>query len=185
MGVGTPSGVPAPNGVKKNIDVSPKCPKHEAIFAITHTKPNRKKKDMKTLDHFSSNSLCIRGVDYIETRIDKKDRKYKYLSRRCVFRSEDIGANLPQIRSMFVHNTKKPDVYSILVVAATPRRNSKDDIVVSTARYMYRVNIRTNNVWIKLTKKQNSFFVPPGSWRTDEWKQSVVMNTKKALGLII
>jgi len=140
---------------------------------------------MKNPDNFSSNSLCIRGKDYIETRIDKRDRKYKYLSRRCVFRSEDIASDLPQIRSIFVHDTKKPDVYSILVVAATPRRNSKDDIVVNTARYMYRVNIRTNNVWIKLTKKQNSFFVPPGSWRTDEWKQSVVMNTKKALGLII
>lgn len=140
---------------------------------------------MKNLENHSTSSLCVRGKDYIETRIDKKDQKYKYLSRRCAFRSEDIVADLPQIRSMFVYETKKTDVYSVLVVAATPFRNSKDNIVVHTARYMYRVNIRTNNVWIKMTKTQNSFFVPPGSWRTDEWKQSVVMNTKKALGLII
>jgi hypothetical protein len=136
-------------------------------------------------ENHTSPNLCIRGKNYIETRIDKKDQKYKYLSRRCSFQVEDVQADLPQIRSMFVYDTRKEDVFSVLVVAATPRFNSKGDIVVNTSRYVYRVNIRTGNVWSKLTKKQNSFFIPPGSWRTDEWKQSVVMNTKKALGLII
>jgi hypothetical protein len=134
----------------------------------------------------STPSLCVRGEDYVQTRVDKKDNNYKYLSRQCVFRAEDLNEPvLPQIRSMFVYESKKKNVYSVLVVAATPRRNNQDNIVVGTGRYVYRVNIQTGNVWTKLTKTQNSFFIPPGSWRTDEWKQAVVMNTKKALGLII
>jgi len=177
--------VPAPIGVKKNMGTTLKMRKTQSNFVKTHTKSDRKKKNMKE-DQVSSPVLCIRGKDYIETRIDKNNNKYLYLSRRCVFRSEDVnGVELPQIRSMFVYDTKKKNVYSILVVAATPYRNYKDNIVVRTSRYMYKVNIQTGNVWIKLTKTQNSFFVPPGSWRTDEWKQSVVTNTKKALGLII
>jgi hypothetical protein len=140
---------------------------------------------MKNNENVTSSTLCVRGRNYIETRIDKTDQVYKYLSRMCVFHPEDLRYDAPQIRSMFVYDTKKENVYSVLVVACTPRRNSKNDIVTNTARYTYKVNIVTNKVWIRLEQKRNSFFVPPSGWREDEWKQSIIMNTKKALGLII